>query len=150
MSEQDNVIDFPASKRFLIKGRIGIGGMGEVFLAYDNERRSEVALKVLRTSDPTALYMFKREFRSLADVNHENLVQFHELVSAEDTWFLTMEFVDGRSLTRSHLALHHRLCAFEVVNEAPRFLVAQHDSHPLAFGREREICKHVVSFVVAI
>jgi len=95
MSEGGKVIDFPASTRFLIRERLGSGGMGEVFRAYDNERRAEVALKVLRTSDPTALYMFKREFRSLADVNHENLVQFHDLVSAEDTWFLTMEFVDG-------------------------------------------------------
>jgi len=95
LASDNNVIDFPASKRFLIKERLGGGGMGEVFRAFDTERGSEVALKVLRTTDPTALYMFKREFRALADVSHENLVQFYELVSAEDTWCLTMEIVDG-------------------------------------------------------
>ena len=87
-----------ASQRFELIERLGSGGGGEVFRARDRERGGDVALKLLKQGDPTALYRFKQEFRALADVAHPNLVEYYELVAIEDQWFLTMEYIEGVDL----------------------------------------------------
>ena len=69
--------------------------MGTVHLVYDEQLETEVALKTLNLSGGTDLYRFKREFRSLADIKHPNLVTLYELVSEGALWFFTMEYVAG-------------------------------------------------------
>ncbi len=87
--------DFRGTARFAVRGRVGAGGMGVVYRAFDRERGTLVALKTLRHLDPKALYRFKSEFRALADLVHPNVVRLGELFGEDDDWFFTMELLDG-------------------------------------------------------
>jgi|CZKU01.1.fsa_nt_gi serine/threonine protein kinase/tetratricopeptide (TPR) repeat protein len=82
--------------RYEIVRVIGEGGMGVVYEAVDYDRRQRVALKCLLNFSPDALYRFKNEFRTLADIRHRNLVRLHEFVMTDASRvFFTMELVRG-------------------------------------------------------
>jgi len=83
------------ARRLTLVRRIGAGGMGVVYEAYDQQRGEMVALKTMRKADPQALVRFKQEFRSLSDISHVNLVSLFQLFAVEDSWFFTMELVEG-------------------------------------------------------
>jgi eukaryotic-like serine/threonine-protein kinase len=86
---------FPESARFELRRRLGAGGFGVVYEAFDRERGSLIALKALRRAGDDALYRFKHEFRTLADITHPNLVSLYELLSLNGRWFFTMELIQG-------------------------------------------------------
>ena len=88
--------DFAGNTRYQLIRKLGGGANGIVFEVADTERSGQrVALKVLRSRDPAALVRIKREFRILADVNHPNLVALYDLVAEGETWFFTLELVEG-------------------------------------------------------
>ena len=86
---------FQGTARYVVRRRIGEGGMGIVYEVDDRERGQAVALKTLRRWSGDDIYRLKREFRSLADVAHPNLVSLYDLVIDDDACFFTMELVDG-------------------------------------------------------
>jgi serine/threonine protein kinase len=86
--------------RFRIEARIGRGGMGSVYRAYDREQKRSVALKILNDISPAHITQLKAEFRALTDVTHPNLAQLHELFADGDRWFFTMELVEGTNLLK--------------------------------------------------
>jgi len=88
--------DWGGTERFEVVRCIGRGGMGTVYEARDRERKQRVAIKTLLHFSPATLFMFKQEFRTLADVHHPNLVRLHELVAADGQQvFFSMELVRG-------------------------------------------------------
>jgi len=86
--------------RFEIVKRLGSGAMGLVYEVVDPRTRGHLALKTVRTGNPRALALFKREFRSLARVTHPNLVSLYELGRDGNTFFFTMELIRGVTLLR--------------------------------------------------
>jgi serine/threonine protein kinase len=86
---------FSGTSRFKVIRHLGTGGMGSVYLVDDEQLKTKVALKILNFSDGRDLYQFKREFRSMLDLQHVNLVKLHELISEGPLWFFTMEYVEG-------------------------------------------------------
>jgi serine/threonine protein kinase len=86
------------ANRFEVVRRLGSGGMGEVHEAYDRRLNDRVAIKKLPSLSPKALLLFKREFRSLQDFGHPNVVKLGELFEVEGEWFFSMELVQGCDL----------------------------------------------------
>ncbi|MCX5741103.1 MAG: serine/threonine-protein kinase, partial [Proteobacteria bacterium] len=97
MPDSKPVIGSFSDGRFEIRGQLGAGGAGIVYRAYDRQVGREVALKHLRQASGRDLFRFKREFRSLANLEHPNLIVLHELHASGDSWFFTMELVEGVS-----------------------------------------------------
>jgi predicted Ser/Thr protein kinase len=87
--------------KYRVKGELGRGGMGAVYLAEQPGLGREVAIKELILSpaaDPTALMRFLQEAQVMARTSHPNLVQVHDLVQIDDANYIVLEFVRGRSL----------------------------------------------------
>ena len=86
---------------FRITAKLGEGGMGEVYRAEDTKLGREVALKVLpeeMASDPDRLERFQREAKTIAALNHPNIVTIFSVEEADGAHFLTMELVEGKTL----------------------------------------------------
>lgn len=81
--------------RFQLVRTLGRGGMGSVYEAIDPQQTQRVALKTLLGESPSHLYRLKREFRSLAGLEHPNLVGLHQLFIDEHAAYFTMELVEG-------------------------------------------------------
>jgi serine/threonine-protein kinase len=91
------------AERYLMEAMIGAGGSGVVFRVQDAARGGEpVALKVLRPDvaqhDPGALARLARELETTRQLAHPNVVRTFDLGEAEGIHFMTMEYVEGRSL----------------------------------------------------
>ena len=81
---------------------LGSGGMGDVYLAEDAKLGRRVALKVLPpgpATDPERRQRFEREARTIAALNHPNIVTIHAVEHDGGVTFLTMELVEGRTLS---------------------------------------------------
>ncbi|HEX4404355.1 MAG TPA: serine/threonine-protein kinase, partial [Polyangia bacterium] len=88
--------------RYTILAPIGVGGVGEVFAAYDPELDRKVALKLLRAhgdaNDVRAQARLLREAKAMARLAHPNVVAVHDAGAFGARVFVAMEFVDGLSL----------------------------------------------------
>jgi len=119
--------------RYDVKEVLGVGGMGSVFKAVDAELGEVIAIKTLRpdslSSDPSAIERFKSEIRLARRISHRNVVRTHDLGEHSGVYFITMEYVDGKSLKQLirergrlpvpvTLAVGKQLCrALEVAHE---------------------------------
>jgi eukaryotic-like serine/threonine-protein kinase len=86
---------------YRIVGKLGSGGMGEVFLAEDTSLHRKVALKLLPPNsqrDESARKRFLREARSAAVLEHANVCTIHEVDEFEGKDFIVMEYVEGQTL----------------------------------------------------
>jgi serine/threonine-protein kinase len=87
--------------RYKLKRRLAVGGMGEVWAAYDTTLRRDVALKILRPdlSDARAVARFEREVHATTMLSHPNTVRVFDYgVTADGLWYYAMELLEGEDL----------------------------------------------------
>ena len=101
---------------FRIEAKLGEGGMGVVYRAFDTHLDRPVAIKVLRadaTASPERRRRFQQEAKAASALNHPNIVHIYDISSAGGTDYIAMEFVDGKTLDqligRSGLVLRDTL-----------------------------------------
>jgi serine/threonine protein kinase len=91
----------PRVGAYRIERLLGRGGMGEVYLAWDERLERRVALKRIRadsTSDPRLRERFRREARAAARLSHSSIVQVHDILEDGAGDCIVMEYVQGRTL----------------------------------------------------
>src|SRR5436309_7047555 len=87
--------------RYKVVSRLGSGGMADVFLAEDGQLGRKVALKLLLrrfAEDPGCVERFRREAQAAAGLQHPNVVSVYDRGSFDDTYYIAMEYLPGRSL----------------------------------------------------
>ncbi len=101
MAPGDSLIDTLFDGRYKIVRKLGAGGMADVYLAEDQELGRRVAIKILNNrhaNDAQFIERFRREAKNAAALNHPNIVSIYDRGEAEHTYYIAMEFLDGRSL----------------------------------------------------
>ena len=97
MSEKGRIL----ADRYELKELVGQGGMADVYLAYDDILKREVAVKILRSSltgDPIYITRFHREARAAAALCHRNIVEIYDVGEEDDLYYIVMEYVRGQTL----------------------------------------------------
>ena len=101
MSDNNSVI---MNDRYEMQQRIGRGGMADVYLARDILLDRLVAIKVLFpefATDPAFVERFRREAQSAGNLNHPNIVSVYDWGRSNNTYFMAMEYVPGRTLAEA-------------------------------------------------
>src|SRR5271154_2691689 len=86
---------------YRIEAKLGEGGMGVVYRAFDTHLDRPVAIKILRadaTTTPERQRRFVQEAKAASALNHPNIIHIYDISSSGDTDFIAMEFVAGKTL----------------------------------------------------
>jgi len=111
---------------------LGVGGMGEVYLAYDSQLRRQVAIKLLKTElteNKVRLARFEREAYAASSLNHPNIMTIHEIGEQNGKHFIATEYIEGEPL-RQHMK-HSRMELGEmlaIVSQVAQALSAAHEA----------------------
>jgi beta-lactam-binding protein with PASTA domain/predicted Ser/Thr protein kinase len=101
MAVSDTLINTIFDGRYRILRKLGSGGMANVYLAEDEELGRRVAIKILNdrhASDESFVERFRREAKNAAGLSHPNIVSVYDRGEAEGTYYIAMEYLEGRSL----------------------------------------------------
>ena len=117
--------------RYELGRRIGRGGMAEVFVARDRLLDRPVAVKILfaeYAKDPLFVERFRREAMSAASLNHPNIVGVYDWGQVDTTYYIAMEYVQGRTLA-DILQKHERLSVLQACDIALDIAAALSSAH---------------------
>ena len=107
MAVSDTLINTLFHGRYKILRKLGTGGMANVYLAEDQELGRRVAIKILNerhAGDEQFVERFRREAKNAAGLSHPNIVSIYDRGEAEGTYYISMEYLEGRSLKELILA----------------------------------------------
>ncbi len=102
-------------KQFRVVKLIAKGGMGCVYLAYDENLKRQVAIKTIRSeylNNQPSKERFGREARILSRINHPSICQIFDYIEYDDGDLLVLELVDGKTLQHSDLSQQQKLQVF--------------------------------------
>jgi len=108
------------AERYRIEALLGIGGMGVVYRAHDEQLSIDIALKLLRpelATRPEAFERFRQELLLARRVSSPHVVRIHDLVADGNRWLISMDYVPGHSLEQ-HLDAHAALPQQEALSIA--------------------------------
>lgn len=127
-------------KRFTILARIGSGGMGDVYAAFDEKLDRKVAIKLVRATATVNIgandeARLLREAKALARLSHPNVVQVYDVGGFRDRVFIAMEFIRGQTLrawlaeqAEQHSGQRYQRAVLEQFIGAGRGLQAAHET----------------------
>src|SRR5436189_2226724 len=101
MAVTDTMLGTVFDGRYKIIRKLGAGGMADVYLAEDQELGRRVAIKIRNdrhAADDQFIERFRREAKNAAGLSHPNIVSIYDRGEAEGTYYIAMEYLDGRSL----------------------------------------------------
>src|SRR5262245_21787797 len=115
----------PALGRYADLTKIGEGGMGEVWKAYDPQLRRWVAVKFLKGGDSEEILRFRREAQTCAKLSHPNIAAIFDDGESAGRHYIAMQFVEGRTMRA--LPRHDRRMLVRMVRDAARAVAFAHD-----------------------
>jgi beta-lactam-binding protein with PASTA domain len=101
MATSDSMTGTIFAGRYRLERKLGAGGMADVWLAEDQELGRRVAVKILHeryANDEQFVERFRREATHAAGLSHQNIVSIYDRGSADGSYFIVMEYVEGRTL----------------------------------------------------
>jgi tetratricopeptide (TPR) repeat protein/tRNA A-37 threonylcarbamoyl transferase component Bud32 len=147
--------------RYRIIEDLGEGGMGRVYKVFDTEIKEKLALKLILpqiAAEPRTIARFQNELKLARKISHKNVCRVHDLGKENDTYYITMEYVEGESLKNiiqmtktlslaSSLHLAGQLC--EGLAEAHRQGVVHRDLKPQNVIVDRDGNVRIMDFGIA-
>ena len=125
MTTQDTLSGTLFAGRYRISRKLGGGGMADVYLAEDQELGRRVAIKMLHgryANDEQFVERFRREATHAAGLSHPNIVSIYDRGEADGSYFIVMEYVEGRTL--KELIRERGLCPVPVAIAYTRQILA--------------------------
>lgn len=119
--------------RYEIRRLLGVGGMGEVYEAYDTSKNRVVALKMLNrelATDPTFVQRFRRESHAMASVQEPHVVPVHDWGEVDGVLYIDMRLVKGVDL-KERLQQYGRLTPVEAVQVVEQIAFALDAAHEI-------------------
>lgn len=118
-------------KRYKIISNIGKGGMANIYLAYDNERKHNVAIKQLSSESSTnkvSVKRFEDEMELMAQIHSEYIVKIIDFQNEPDSRFIVMEYVDGQTL-KQYIEYRTNIVPDQAVYIAKQLALGLHEMH---------------------
>jgi beta-lactam-binding protein with PASTA domain/tRNA A-37 threonylcarbamoyl transferase component Bud32 len=142
MAVTDTLLNTLFDGRYRIVRKLGAGGMANVYLAEDEVLGRRVAIKILNdrhAGDDQFVERFRREAKNAASLSHPNIVSIYDRGEAEGTYYIAMEYLDGRSLKELivargpapvHLAIDYARQILAAIRFAHRHGIVHRDIKP--------------------
>ena len=147
--------------RYKIIDRLGKGGMGEVYIALDQEVKEKVAIKLIRqeiAQDEETIERFRNELKVARKVSHRNICRMHDLGKIPQGYYITMEYVEGQDL-KAVIKKKEKLSIEETIRiakqvceglvEAHRLGIVHRDLKPQNIMIEKDGSAKIMDFGIA-